>query len=118
MSLPPASSSSTRGLAVGGQPVGQHAAGRAGADDDEVEFLGSGHSVSFVAFLWQLGGVEPLQQISRPCAFVLALVALDDSQDCVSRFGVTPLRHLERHGIAPLVVAAIERHDVELNSFQ
>ena len=27
------------GLAVGGQPVGQHAAGRAGADDDEIEFL-------------------------------------------------------------------------------
>ena len=27
------------GLAIGGQPVGQHAAGRTGADDDEVEFL-------------------------------------------------------------------------------
>src|SRR6476646_5173969 len=60
------------------------------------------------------GGVEPLQQISRPCAFDLALIALDDSQDCVSRFRVAPRRHLERHGIAPLVVAAIERHDVEL----
>ena len=33
------------GLAVGGQPVGQHAAGRTGADDDEIEFLSSGHDV-------------------------------------------------------------------------
>ena len=33
------------GLAIGGQPVGQHAAGRTGADDDEVEFLAGSHDV-------------------------------------------------------------------------
>ena len=43
------------GLAIGGQAIGEHAAGRTGADDDEVEFLCSGHDVPLASFILRYG---------------------------------------------------------------
>ncbi len=60
-----------------------------------------------------LGRIKPLQQSFRPRPFLGALVTLDDAQDGIACRFVAPLGHFERHGVPSLVVAAVERHDIE-----